>query len=44
MDTEDQLLAIEPPKNKDIKFSEHEDLTPDEQSIMMADHQRNLVY
>ena len=43
---ETEPLAIVPPDaNKDIsKFSHNEDATPDEQSIMMADHQRNLVY
>ena len=36
-------MAIEqPPQNKDL--SQHEDITLDEQSIIMADHQRNLVY
>lgn len=40
MDTE--IVASD--KNKDINMSHADDLTPDEQSVMMADHQRNLVY
>jgi len=35
-------LAIAPDGNKDI--SKYEEVTPDEQSVIMADHQRNLVF